>query len=127
MTQVLADILVQLTRIADALEKKPSLKAKPKTDLFGVNEDRAFRGKKPLGPMPEGFHLNLGLREFAKTNGFEKCDFIFDQFKAHHRSKGSMFANWEAAWRTWILNQVKFSGGAPQQPRPPGIGSDGRI
>jgi hypothetical protein len=127
MKMLLADILKQLTRIADALEKKPAVKAKAKADLFDENEDRAFRGKKPMRPMPEGFHLNLELRQFAATNGFEKCDFIFDQFKSHHRSKGSMFANWEAAWRTWILNQVKFNGGAPQQPRPPGSGSDGRI
>lgn len=104
-------------------------RAKPKQQtLFtdGVNEDRAFRGKKPLKPIPDEFHLNGVLRDFATKNGFPKQDFMFEQFKAHHRAKGSKFVDWEAAWRTWVLNQRKFNGDAPQQPRPP-VTNDGRI
>jgi hypothetical protein len=124
MTEFEIQALALLARIATAVEaKKPKAKA---INLFGEDADRALRGKKPLQPMPEGFHLNGKLREFAKTNGFVKCDFMFDQFKAHHNAKGSKFVDWEAAWRTWVLNQVKFNGGAPQQPRPEGAG-DGRI
>ena len=131
MTEFEEKVLTALDRIADALEAKPGKAPKAKAakvvGLFGENEDRAIRGKKPVAPMPEEFHLNAKLREFAANHGFARCDFMFDQFKAHHRAKGSVFADWEAAWRTWVLNQVKFSGNAPQQPRPTNGVTDGRI
>ena len=104
-------------------------RAKPKQQtLFadGGNEDRAFRGKKPLKPMPEPFAMTDKHREFAAKNGFPKADFMFDQFKAHHRAKGSQFAMWDSAWQTWVLNQRKFNGGAPEQPRQL-VNHDGRI
>jgi hypothetical protein len=130
MTEFEEKVLTVLERIAAALEAKTVKASKAKapkiTGLFGEDDDRAIRGKKLVSPMPEGFHLNEKSREFATKHGFLRCDFMFDQFKAHHRAKGSLFADWEAAWRTWVLNQVKFSGNAPQQPRPNG-GTDGRI
>lgn len=129
LAEIMSGILSELTRIADALEaSQPKPKAaKPKADLFDVNAERAVRGKKPARAMPEGFHLNGELRAFAAKNGFAVCDFMFDQFIAYHQRQGSRFVDWEAAWRTWVLNQVKFSGGAPQQPRPSNDGMDGRI
>jgi hypothetical protein len=27
----------------------------------------------------------------------------------HHRSKGNHFVDWEAAWRNWVRNAVKFA------------------
>lgn len=94
--------------------------------LFAEPDDRAVRGKKPLIAMPEPFPMTDKHRAFAAERGFPNAQFMFDQFKAHHRAKGSRFAAWDSAWQTWILNQVKFNGGDPQ-PRPPNHGSDGRI
>jgi len=34
----------------------------------------------------------------------------WDQFADHHRAKGSLMADWPAAWRTWCRNWRKFNG-----------------
>ena len=36
------------------------------------------------------------------------------RFMDHHRAKGSVMADWQAAWRAWVGNAVKF---APTQSR----------
>jgi hypothetical protein len=35
-----------------------------------------------------------------------------DQFRNHHLAKGTVFASWDAGWRTWVGNFRRFSGGA---------------
>lgn len=32
-----------------------------------------------------------------------------ERFRAHHRSAGSKFADWQSAWSTWVLNSVRFA------------------
>lgn len=34
-----------------------------------------------------------------------------EQFKDHHRAKGSRMKDWQAAFRTWLANAVKFQKG----------------
>jgi len=128
LSDTMSGILVQLTRIADAMEAaQPKPKpAKPKADLFAINSDRAVRGKKPAHPMPQPFPMTEKHRAFAAERGIVGADYQFDKFKAHHGAKGSVFASWDQAWQTWVLNQLRFNGTAPQQPRPEG-GMDGRI
>lgn len=43
-----------------------------------------------------------------------------DQFRDHHRAKGSKFSDWNAAWGTWVRNSVRF---ARQSPASEGGGS----
>jgi hypothetical protein len=123
-------VIELLTRIVTAVEGK--LAAKPKAaapvDLFAVNEDRAARGKKPTRPMPDPFPMTVRHIEFAAKNGMvgRAAEYQFDRFKAHHGAKGSVFASWDQAWQTWVLNQARFAGTAPQT-RPPNDGMDGRI
>lgn len=33
-----------------------------------------------------------------------------EKFHASHTSRGSMFDDWQAAWKTWVLNSVEFRG-----------------
>ena len=120
MTEFEVKALDLLERIAVAVERKKPAAKQP--DLL---DDRALQGKKPLTAMPEPFLMTEQHRAFARARGFQKPDFMFDQFKSHHRAKGSRFAVWDSAWQTWVLNQVKFNGGAPQPTRPPE--TDGRI
>lgn len=52
--------------------------------------------------LPDGFALDDSLRAYAEA----KCpgvdaDAEFERFCDHHRSKGSQFKDWRAAWRTW--------------------------
>lgn len=47
----------------------------------------------------------------------------FPRFCDHHRAKGSVMADWRAAWRTWCSNALKFAaksrGPPPTLPFPP--------
>lgn len=125
MTEYETRILSALERIADALEAvKP--KAKPKAELFEISEARAARGKKPARVMPEPFSMTSKHYEIAKNISRAEAEYQFSKFKAHHGAKGSAFVSWDQAWQTWVLNQMRFNGTAPQQPRPAG-GLDGRI
>lgn len=130
MTEFEERCLAALERIADALEaSKPKPKAaKPKKDLFDVNEDRAVRGKKPVKPMPQPFPMTEKHKAFAAERGLigKAAEYQFDRFKSHHGAKGSVFASWDQAWQTWVLNQARFNGTAPTT-RPPNDGADGRI
>lgn len=130
MNEFEQQVLTLLTRIADAIEGKPA--AKPKAaapvDLFAVNEERAARGKKPARPMPQPFPMTERHVSFAAERGVlgKAAEYQFERFKAHHGAKGSVFASWDQAWQTWVLNQARFNGTAPQT-RPPSDGMDGRI
>lgn len=31
-----------------------------------------------------------------------------EKFASHHRAKGNRYADWQAAWKTWVLNSVQF-------------------
>ncbi|RZN35512.1 hypothetical protein CWO90_03185 [Bradyrhizobium sp. Leo121] len=49
--------------------------------------------------------------EYASSRGFDgtKIREMANAFSNHHRSKGSLMADWHAAWRTWVENEIKFS------------------
>lgn len=33
---------------------------------------------------------------------------VYETFHNHHTAKGTLMADWSAAWRTWVNNEVKF-------------------
>ncbi|WP_072841149.1 hypothetical protein [Marinomonas polaris] len=43
-----------------------------------------------------------------------------EKFANHHIAKGSLFKDWRAAWRTWMLNSIKYQVPAQQQHSPNG-------
>jgi len=49
---------------------------------------------------------------YALARGFagEKLRQLIASFVNYHRGKGSLMADWNAAWRTWCDNEVKFRG-----------------
>lgn len=130
MTEFEERCLALLERIAVAVEaSQPKPKAvKPKADLFDVNTERAVRGKKPVRPMPDPFLMTEKHRAFAAERGIagRAAEYQFERFKSHHGAKGSVFASWDQAWQTWVLNQARFNGTAPTV-RPANDGMDGRI
>lgn len=65
--------------------------------------------KKPVRPFPEDFALDEELAAYcrAKLTGVNP-KVIFENFKNHHIAKGSQFADWRAAFRTWVGNEVKW-------------------
>lgn len=65
--------------------------------------------------LPEDFTLTDHRRSVAVAYWLERDrpDLIpedeFEKFLANHRSKGSTMADWDAAWKTWYCNAVKFN------------------
>jgi hypothetical protein len=59
--------------------------------------------------LPEDFTLTDARRQFALDGGITDAGLEFGHFKDHHRAKGSRFIDWDAAWRTWCRNAVKFA------------------
>lgn len=47
-------------------------------------------------------------RAWASANGLS-CDAEVAKFRDHHAAKGSLMADWNAAFRTWLRNALKFS------------------
>jgi hypothetical protein len=46
-------------------------------------------------------------REYGLLHGVVP-DTEFESFRDHHLAKGSTFADWTAAWRTWCRNAEKY-------------------
>jgi hypothetical protein len=83
------------------------------------------KSKRVSSAIPEGFALDDAMRKFAGDRGFVgvNVERMFERFSNHHRAKGSRFADWHAAWRTWVGNQVEFDAqrNTPQQRRIPDV------
>ncbi len=71
---------------------------------------QAKRERKSKTGWPSDLVLNPELVAIAMKEGFDlgRSHRMFDKFKHHHQSKGSIFADWTAAWRYWVHNQVDF-------------------
>lgn len=63
--------------------------------------------------IPDGFSPSEEGRQKAVQAGLDS-DAELAKFRDHHAAKGSLMADWDAAWRTWIGNAVQF--GRAKQP-----------
>lgn len=65
-------------------------------------------------------------KKYATDRGFSAtyAATVFDNFKNYHLAKGSLMLDWDAAWRTWVGNETRFTrhGGPPGRPSRPGGG-----
>jgi uncharacterized protein YdaU (DUF1376 family) len=83
-------------------------------------------GKKKSSPrsrLPEGWKLPRDWGVWAVEKGLSDPAIRHEAeaFANYHRAKGSLMADWQAAWRTWINNQIKF---AAERQRPKVGGED---
>jgi uncharacterized protein YdaU (DUF1376 family) len=71
------------------------------------------RTRKPEVELPPGWVPNNTNIEHALSKGLtaSEIDHEADQFRNNHISKGNRFRDWDAAWRTWVGNAIKFRGG----------------
>ena len=69
----------------------------------------AAQPKRKSLPAPENFCLTPEMERFAKENRVADIRQEFEAFLDFHRSKASKFADWIAAWRTWVRNCQKFN------------------
>lgn len=61
--------------------------------------------------VPANFPVTADMRAYAQRLGVAAVDAETEQFLDHHRARGTVFRDWQAAWRTWMRNSVKFSKG----------------
>jgi biotin operon repressor len=62
-------------------------------------------------PLPEDFVVTDHMRGQAIGYGVpaERVDAETAQFMDYHRMKGTLGKDWEAGWRTWMRNAVKYA------------------
>ena len=68
--------------------------------------------RKPEVEIPEGWVPNDRNISDALDRGFSQMeiDHEADKFRNHHLSKQSRYRDWDAAWRTWLANAIKWRG-----------------
>lgn len=79
-----------------------------KKDLDRSPTSRVTRKRTSL---PDGFLLSEKMLAHARSKGLDppRITREFDRFRDHHRAKGSLFVDWEAAWRYWVGNALEYS------------------
>lgn len=67
--------------------------------------------RKRATPTPKDFEVNDQMRQWAVGKGLDPkaVDPETERFLDHHRSKGSTFKDWDAAWRKWISNSIDWA------------------
>ena len=78
-------------------------------------------------PIPPDWNPSEQAQAKAKELRLD-CVREAEQFRDHHTAKGSVFSDWDAAFRTWLRNAAKWRderGGKPATKQPK-IGDDGQ-
>ncbi len=93
--------------IFDAVEL-PSDKSS-EIDLGSYYEDDYIPQQKQNGKIPSNFQLTYDMREYAKLKYITDIDNVFEEFKLHYKSEGTIKDDWEATWQLWVQRQPKFN------------------
>lgn len=114
---------------------KPTLQKKDSTkELLSQSSAEDFfpdeiskPAKKKRQTIPTQYPMTNRHKEYAAARGLANghAELIFENFRNHHAAKGTLMLDWDAAWRTWVGNEIKFSAGrAPPRAQQPGYGDD---
>lgn len=98
------------------------------TTIEASVEAEPRRRRNPEVPIPEGWVPNARNVEDARKRNLTDAEIRHEasQFRDKHLAKGSLFRDWDAAWRTWLGNIGKFSGGGMAGKAAPGGRGQGR-
>lgn len=91
-------------------ETPPEYREQIQKEVLGADAPTPISKSKRPTAIPEGFALDDAMRKFAGDRGYVgvNAERMFERFLNHHAAKGSRFASWPAAWRTWVGNQQQF-------------------
>lgn len=94
--------------------------------LVSPNKKPKRPKRKPEVELPEGWVPNDKNIQDAQDRGFtqKEIEHEADNFRNYHSSKQSLYRDWDAAWRTWLGNAIKFGrrGGVAGKAAPGGYG-----
>lgn len=99
----------QQRRKTEDIESIESSSLRSEVSRLPAKPKRATRARSQL---PEGWQPDERDLTYAVSRGFDppRIDVMARAFANHHRSKGNLMADWNAAWRTWVENEIKFQG-----------------
>jgi len=97
-----------------------SLRSEDSTLRYPTPAPRKASRAKPRTALSEGQLPQPADVEAAKRAGLDKPAFIeqWQKFRDYHRAKGSLMADWSAAWRTWLGNMAQFQARSRAGPYP---------
>jgi hypothetical protein len=103
------------TAVGQSWDKQEDIKnIETTTSLRSVGApDRPKRERaKPRTVLPALWLPDERDIEHATQAGFahEKIQRMASAFADHHRAKATLSADWNASWRTWCSNEIKFNG-----------------
>lgn len=86
------------------------------TDQKRREEKRSSPAKptKRSSVLPADWSPRSEERAKAVKTGLN-CDAEAEHFRDHHTAKGTLYLDWDAAFRTWLKKAVEFSRGRPPQ------------
>jgi hypothetical protein len=85
-----------------------------KPPLTKPNENKPTDTGKRKHRIPAEWQPRPEERRSAEAKGLD-CDGEAAHFRDHHTAKGEAMLDWDAAFRTWLRNAVKFSRGNVRQ------------
>jgi hypothetical protein len=102
-------------------------KLKTKKNIGATEQAQAPLPKaEKAAKAPEAFQITESHREWA-TGKFGQASWLDEEtekFLDYHRAKGSRFKDWDAAWKNWMRNAVKWN---KQPVNAPGVASTARV
>ncbi len=58
---------------------------------------------------PDEFSISDRMREYAKDKGYHgNLEILSEKFLNFYKARGSRFADWQAAFRNWVLKELEF-------------------
>lgn len=71
-------------------------------------------------PVPSNFYLTASMKAYAMEKGItiDLAEFT-ESFIEKCRAAGRQYQDWEAAWKTWLRNELKWSAEKPGNIPPP--------
>lgn len=89
-----------------------TLVALPREEKRSTPHSPPLNGKRKIAtPPPEAFEITEPMWSWVRELGLPdaKIEPETAKFLDHHRSKGTSFKDWDAAWRTWMRKAVEYS------------------
>jgi DNA-binding transcriptional regulator YhcF (GntR family) len=83
---------------------------------------KEYMGRKsalPDGWKPQPFSEGSKCRSIVDRWSPDQLALQVERFTAHHQTRGNRFTDWQAAWKTWVLNSSDFAAA-----RRPAAGAD---
>lgn len=106
-----ADVARYVTRTETETETdkergSAALRAPPEN----VSRETKPKRAKARTSLPDDWKPSERDVEHATERGFrpEQISTMAAGFSNHHRARGNLMADWAAAWRTWVDNEIKF-------------------